>query len=346
MLRGRWGFPWHIWSLLSYTSPDYWSGLDSWVHYPEGSCLFFGIILVIPILSGFIVAMMTYNSDLLFSRKSVLVYIHLKCFWCNFVQCNLSFADSNGGGRLVLILWHRPQTWSTPLGVIRSLSRFGRCWPPSLCGWSSGRPLCSLWLPPWGLSARLVASCLPGTLWRSCPSWCIPGSAVGRQSVPNSSCFWVYSSSPACPVTWPVVVGPPPRFRYSSGKAYEIGGNWAREIPESGKLDPGITGPVDKRVREIVPARLRAGPGNGRFGWCLIYVSVTELILEKYYRLRSSYVEGTTFSGGLPLFVSEECIWVITVYLYPFVLRRRDHILRRIASIMLLCVIHGVFWIL
>ena len=39
---------------------------------------------------------------------------------------------------------------------------------------------------------------------------------------------------------------------YSSGKAYEVGGNWARWIPESGKLDLGITGPVDEPVREMV----------------------------------------------------------------------------------------------
>ena len=35
---------------------------------------------------------------------------------------------------------------------------------------------------------------------------------------------------------------------------------------DSGELDPGITGPVDKPVREILTARLRTGPGNGRFG--------------------------------------------------------------------------------
>ena len=58
---------------------------------------------------------------------------------------------------------------------------------------------------------------------------------------------------------------------YSSGKAYEFGGNQARWIPESGKLNPGITGPVDKPVREILPARLRTGPGSGRFSGSLIY---------------------------------------------------------------------------
>ena len=45
---------------------------------------------------------------------------------------------------------------------------------------------------------------------------------------------------------------------YISGKAYEVGGNRAWWIPESGKLDPGITGPVDKQVREIT------GPGENR----------------------------------------------------------------------------------
>ena len=41
---------------------------------------------------------------------------------------------------------------------------------------------------------------------------------------------------------------------------------------ESRELDPGITGPVDKPVREILPARLRTGPGNGRFCGNFIYV--------------------------------------------------------------------------
>ena len=44
-----------------------------------------------------------------------------------------------------------------------------------------------------------------------------------------------------------------------------------RSVGRSGKLDPGFPGPVDKPVREILPARLRTGPGNGRFCGSLIY---------------------------------------------------------------------------
>ena len=59
--------------------------------------------------------------------------------------------------------------------------------------------------------------------------------------------------------------------RNSSGKASEVGGNRARWIPESRKLDPGITSPVDKPVREKLPARLRTGPGDGSFSGSLTY---------------------------------------------------------------------------
>ena len=59
--------------------------------------------------------------------------------------------------------------------------------------------------------------------------------------------------------------------RNSSGKASEVGGNRAWWIPESGKLDPGITSPVDKPVREILPARLKTGPGNGSLSGSLTY---------------------------------------------------------------------------
>ena len=45
------------------------------------------------------------------------------------------------------------------------------------------------------------------------------------------------------------------KLLYSSGRAYEIGGNWAQRIPESGKLCAGITGSVDRLVQEILPAR-------------------------------------------------------------------------------------------
>ena len=62
-------------------------------------------------------------------------------------------------------------------------------------------------------------------------------------------------------------------------------------------------------TRKVLPARLRTGLGHNSFSGGL----TCKLLVYYYFNIRESYVEGTTFSGGLPTYVSNHLVGVLTV---------------------------------
>ena len=136
------------------------------------------------------------------------------------------------------------------------------CWIRGIIGpfrkyliWAEGSPF--------GVSSESAGRVRRGYITVFWLGWDIPVTAVDARF----GGFWCLRKD-LCRSDCPSVVREYPPYlgrsksvhhRNSSGKASEVGGNRAQTIPESGKSDPGITGPVDKPVREILPARLRSG---------------------------------------------------------------------------------------
>ena len=81
------------------------------------------------------------------------------------------------------------------------------------------------------------------------------------------------------------------------------------------RLDPGITGSGGiSGSEDLAGAEDIAGAVEKRSGYNSFSGGLTcKRLLYYYYNIRESYVEGTTFSGGLPPYVTIHLVGELTV---------------------------------